>query len=139
MGDHGGGQSELSDLARKLSEKYSAGGVRVVFCGDVYEKAGGDFDHWLVANGYPTSLHGGIPDTSEMLYLGGNHGWVRREQLPNSLGDPVPKTGEKADPNVKRINNGIIGDARRSTPELGKRQFDMKVDYAVKQIRELLK
>jgi creatinine amidohydrolase len=47
--------------------------------------------------------------------------------------------GEKADPSVKRINNGIIGDARRSTAELGKRVFDMKVDYAVKQIRELIR
>jgi creatinine amidohydrolase/Fe(II)-dependent formamide hydrolase-like protein len=65
--------------------------------------------------------------------------WVRKEQLANSLGDPVPRKGEISDRNAKRINNGIIGDARRSTAELGKRQFDMKVDYAVKQIRELLK
>jgi creatinine amidohydrolase/Fe(II)-dependent formamide hydrolase-like protein len=36
------------------------------------------------------------------------------------------------------VNNGISGDARRSTEELGKKAFDMKVDYAVKQIRGLL-
>lgn len=138
MGDHGGGQSELQELARKLSEKHAAEGVRVVYCKDVYQKANEDFNQWLIAHGYPPSLHGGIPDTSEMLYLGGNRGWVRREQLVNSLGDPVPRTGEKADPNAKRINNGIVGDARRSTAELGKKVFDMKVDYAVKQIRELL-
>jgi creatinine amidohydrolase len=139
MGDHGGGQSELKDLARKLSAKYAAEGVRVVYCGDVYQKANDDFNQWLSVQGYPPSLHGGIPDTSEMIYLGGNHDWVRKEQLANSLGDPVPRKGETSDRNVKRINNGIIGDARRSTAELGKRQFDMKVDYAVKQIRELLK
>jgi len=63
MGDHGGGQSDLKDLAQTL-------------------------------------------DTSEMMYLGGNQGWVREEQLAHSLGD----------------NNGIIGDARRSTAQLGKRQ-----------------
>jgi creatinine amidohydrolase len=34
--------------------------------------------------------------------------------------------------------NGIQGDARRSTAELGKRAIDMKVDYAVRQIRSLL-
>ena len=34
--------------------------------------------------------------------------------------------------------NGILGDARRSTAELGKRAFDMKVDYAVRQIRSFL-
>jgi creatinine amidohydrolase len=138
MGDHGGGQTELKELARKLSEKYAAAGVRIVYCGDVYQKANDDFNRWLVAHGYPPSLHGGIPDTSEMLYLGGDHGWVRKEQLLNSLGDPLPETDGKADPKAKRANNGIIGDARRSTAELGKRQFDMKVDYAVKQIRELL-
>jgi creatinine amidohydrolase len=139
MGDHGGGQSELRDLAKRLSEKHAAGGVRVVYCDDVYEKANDDFNKWLVDHGYPASDHGGIPDTSEMLYLGGNNGWVRRDQLGNSVGDPVPVPDAKPDPNAKRINNGITGDARRSTAELGKRQFDMKVDYAVKQIRELLR
>jgi creatinine amidohydrolase/Fe(II)-dependent formamide hydrolase-like protein len=55
------------------------------------------------------------------------------------VGDPVRKPGEPRDPNVKRINNGISGDARRSTAEIGKRVSDMKVEYAVRQIRELLK
>ena len=138
MGDHGGGQLELQELASKLSQKHAAEGVRVVYCGDVYQKANDDFNQWLIVHGYPSSLHGGIPDTSEMMYLGGSHDWVRKDQLANSLGDPVLKTGEKADPNAKLINNGITGDARRSTAELGKRLFDMKVDYAVKEIRELL-
>ena len=138
MGDHGGGQSELRELARELSEKHAAEGIRVVYCGDVYQKANDDFNQWLIVHGYPPSLHGGIPDTSEMLYLGASHNWVRKEQLVNSLGDPVFKTGEKADLNAKRINNGVTGDARRSTAELGKRLFDMKVDYAVIEIRELL-
>jgi len=135
MGDHGGGQSELKSLAEKLSVKYAGQSVRVIYCDDVYEKANEDFAKWLAAAGYPPSLHGGIPDTSEMLYLGGNESWVRKGQLVNSLGDAVPKRGEGFDLHVK---NGIIGDARRSTAELGKRQFDMKVDYAVKQIRALL-
>jgi creatinine amidohydrolase len=139
MGDHGGGQRELKDLAGELSKKYAASGVRVVYCDDVYGKANDDFDNWLAAKGYPASRHGGVPDTSEMLYLGASRGWVRKDQLANSLGDPVLQRGEKADPNVKPIHNGIIGDARRSTSELGKRLFNMKVDDAVKQIRELLR
>ncbi len=48
------------------------------------------------------------------------------------------KPGEARDPNAKRINNGIQGDARPSTAELGKRLFDMKVDAAVDQIHRLL-
>jgi creatinine amidohydrolase len=138
MGDHGGGQKELGEVAKKLDEKYSSQGVRVVFCDEVYEKANADFDKWLAANKYPSSSHAGIPDTAEMLYLGGDKGWVRKDLVSTALGDPVRKRGEARDPNEKRVNNGITGDARRSTPELGKRIFDMKVDYAVNQIHQLL-
>jgi creatinine amidohydrolase len=138
MGDHGGGQKELGEVARKLDEKYSAQGIRVVFCDEVYQKANGDFDKWLTANHYPLSTHAGIPDTSEMLYLGGDKGWVRKELIASAVGDPVRKQGEPRDPNAKRINNGISGDARPSTAELGKRAFDMKVDEAVDQIHRLL-
>ena len=35
-------------------------------------------------------------------------------------------------------DNGIVGDPRRSSPELGKRVFDMKVDYGVAEIRRLM-
>lgn len=138
MGDHGGGQKELGEVAKKLDEKYSSQGIRVVFCDEVYEKANADFDKWLAANNYPSSSHAGIPDTSEMLYLGGDKGWVRKDLVSTALGDPVRKRGEPKDPNEKRVNNGITGDARRSTPELGKRMFDLKVDYAVNQIHQLL-
>jgi len=139
MGDHGGGQKELGEVARKLDEKYAPQGFRVVFCDEVYQKANGDFDKWLEANHYPVSSHAGIPDTSEMLYLGGDKGWVRKDLIATALGDPMRKPGEPRDPDARRVNNGIQGDARPSTAELGKRIFDMKVDYAVAQIRSLLK
>src|SRR5262249_22016629 len=142
MGDHGGGQQQLGEVAKALTEKYGSKGNRVVFCDEVYAKANGDFDKWLVENGYPSSSHARIPDTSEMLYLGGDKGWVRKDLIATAVGDPVPPAGARgggrgrgrgdADPNAPpRINNGITGDARRSTAELGKKIFDMKVDYAV--------
>lgn len=138
MGDHGGGQKELGEVAKKLDEKYAGQGIRVVFCDEVYKKAQDDFDKWLGANNYPASSHAGIPDTSEMLYLGGDKGWVRKELIATAVGDPVRKPGEPRDPNSPRINNGITGDARPSTAALGKRAFGIKVDYAVNQIHRLL-
>jgi creatinine amidohydrolase len=138
MGDHGGGQQELGEVAKKLDEKYAGQGIRVVFCDEVYKKANGDFDKWLAANNYPVSSHAGIPDTSEMLYLGGDKGWVRKELVATAIGDPIRKPGEARDPNAKRINNGITGDGRKASAELGKRMFDMKVEYAVIQIHRLL-
>jgi creatinine amidohydrolase len=147
MGDHGGGQPAVfSEVAKKLEEKYSPKGIHVYFCDEVYKKAQDDFDNWLVANGYPRSSHAGIPDTSTMLYLGGDKGWVRQELIPTAVGNPVPEPGQRGrgrgeppDPNAPpRINNGISGDARRSTVALGKKAFDTKVEYAVHQIQGFL-
>jgi creatinine amidohydrolase len=139
IGDHGGGQKEIKDVAAKLDAKYSPQGVRVIYSDGPYTKANEDFFAWLDKNGYPPSSHAGIPDTSELLYLEGDQHWIRKELLPTALGDAPRKPGEKPDPNVKRINNGISGDARRSSYELGKRFIDLKVQYGVEQIQELLK
>jgi creatinine amidohydrolase len=125
MGDHGGGQAQLGEVAKKLSEKYAGKGIRVVFCDDVYKTANADFDKYLTAHNLPVSQHAGIPDTSEMLYLGGDKGWVRKELIATAVGDP-------------QHPNGIRGDARPSTVALGKMAFDMKVDAAVAQIHKLL-
>jgi creatinine amidohydrolase len=144
MGDHGGGQKELGEVAGKLDNKYSGKGIRVVYCDQVYtgtkEHPGAqtDFEHWLADNGYPSGGHAGVSDTSEMLYLGADKGWVRAGLIPSALGDPVRERGQQQDPNKARVNNGITGDARRSTAQLGKKFVDMKVDYAVRQINQLL-
>ena len=138
MGDHGGGQPNVyRDVAKKLDDKYGPQGIHVFYCDDVYIKAQADFDKWLVDNGYPRSSHAGIPDTSEMLYLGGDE-WVRKELIKTALGDPVREPGAPRDTTAVRVNNGITGDARRSTAALGKRAFDQKVDYAVKQIKTMI-
>jgi creatinine amidohydrolase len=139
MGDHGGGQPNVyRTVAKTLDDKYASQGIHVYFCDDVYEKSRRDFDKWLAANGYPHSTHGGIPDTSTMLYLGGDT-WVRKDLIATALGDPVTRPGEpRPDPNAPRVNNGILGDGRRSSAELGKMVFDIRVDYAVKQIRQFL-
>jgi len=138
MGDHGGGQPNVyREVAKKLDDTYAPQGIHVYYCDEVYAKAQADFDKWLVDNGYPASSHAGIPDTSEMLYLGGDL-WVRKELVKTALGDPVRQPGQPFDSTAQRVNNGITGDARRSSAELGKKVFDMKVDYAVKQIRSLV-
>jgi creatinine amidohydrolase/Fe(II)-dependent formamide hydrolase-like protein len=135
MGDHGGGQKELAQLAALLDARYSPKGARVYYCGDVYGKANGEFDDWLKKEGYPASAHGGIPDTSLMMYLGGDE-WIRKDRIV--AGDPVPPPGERPDPARMTVKNGVTGDPRPSTPELGKRLFEMKVDAAVNQIRAFL-
>ncbi len=138
IGDHGGGQKELKEVAEKLDAKYKPQGARVIYSSAPYTEANTEFFKWLADNGYPASAHAGIPDTSEMLFLDKEGIYVRRELVATALGDPVRRRGEAPDPNVKRINNGISGDARRSSAELGKRFLDLKIDLGAKQIRELL-
>jgi len=137
MGDHGGGQPTIyEEVAEKLNAKYSGQGIHVYYCDQVYERANDDFEKYLVASGYPADLHGGIPDTSEMMYLDNDHTWVRRERLATAVGDPVVDGKPEVGPNSP--HNGIIGDARRASVALGKKIFDMKVEYAVRQIRRLV-
>ncbi len=134
MGDHGGGQPKVYDeVAKKLDGKYASQGIHVYYCDQVYKAADDAFDKYLAEHGYPPSLHGGIPDTAEMMYLDKDHTWVRRNLVATAVGDPVVDGKEQAGANSP--HNGISGDARRSTSELGKKVFDLKVDYAVRQIQ----
>ena len=141
MGDHGGGQPEVyQKLASKLDGNLS-GGARVFYCDQVYRPANDAFDRYLTQHGYPLGLHGYLFDTSEMMYLDRDNTWVRRDLISSAVGDPVVghTAGDgKAQFGPHSPQNGILGDARRSTAELGKRAFDMKVEYAVRQIRSLL-
>ena len=136
MGDHGGGQPQVyEEVAKKLDGNLS-GGARVFYCDQVYRPANDAFDQYLTQHGYPLGLHGYLFDTSEMMYLDKDNTWVRRDLVSSAVGDPV--VDGKAQFGPQSPQNGILGDARRSTAELGKRAFDMKVDYAVRQIRSLL-
>jgi creatinine amidohydrolase/Fe(II)-dependent formamide hydrolase-like protein len=153
MGDHGGGQPNVyADVAKKLDEKYAPQGIHVYYCNDVYTTANGDFDKFLEANQMPVSSHAGIPDTSEMLYLDSTNTWVRRDLVATAVGTPVTRggggrgrgqagdsAGVRGQAAPRDPGNGISGDARPSTAALGKKIFDMKVDYAVKQIQGFLK
>ena len=136
MSDHGDGQEPgpanvYQGVATKLDRKYATRGIHVFYCDKVYA-ANGDFEKYLIAHGYPDGDHGAVPDTSEMLYLG-DGSWVRKDLIGRSLGDPPLLPGQT--PGAHLLNNGITGDGRRSSAALGKMFFDMKVDYAVKQIR----
>ncbi len=137
MGDHGGGQKQLADLARELDAKYVAQGIRVVYCEDAYKKSNDDFDAYIAAKGLSPSGHASINDTSEMMYLEPAPGaWVRRDKLSEAIGTEHHR-GEPPDPTAPPPN-GVNGDGRKSTPEIGKVGYEMHVNEAVAQIKQLL-
>ena len=138
MGDHGGGQDELKKLATAMDAKYSPEGTHVYFSGAVYEQSRKELADWLTSKHLPLSNHAGISDTSIMLYLQPRpESWVRNI-YKTTAGDPVLPAGQRADPNAPRVNNGVTGDPRPSTPEIGKLAVEMKVNNAVAEIRKLI-
>lgn len=140
MGDHGAGQGPggpYDVVARTLNAKYGATGIHVYYCDQVYA-ADEVFNRQLQAEGYPPNVHAGITETSEMLYLEHGRNWVRQDQVATAVGGVPADFGQDRPRRAPPTGNGVKGDARRSTAALGKRQFDLKVDYAVKQIREFI-
>ena len=150
MGDHGGGQKQLGEVATELDAKYAPQGIRVVYCSDAYEKSNADYDAWLEKNGYSPGGHASINDTSEMMYLEpAKDAWVRSDKLPEAVGQPRrprPAPGDATaaaanpatPPAPRPPSNGVQGDGRRSSAELGKYGYDIHVSESVAQIRQLL-
>lgn len=139
MGDHGGGQKELAALATELDAKYAPQGIRVVYCEDAYKKSNDDYDAWIASKGLSPSGHASINDTSEMMYLEPvPDAWVRRDKLPIAV-EQIPADAPAAQPgHLKHSLNGVSGDGRASTAEIGKYGYDIHVSESVAQIRQLL-
>jgi creatinine amidohydrolase len=57
MGDHGGGQKQLEELAGSLDAKYRSQGVHVLYSAAAYAKARDDFDAILKEKNLPASNH----------------------------------------------------------------------------------
>lgn len=139
MGDSGGGQGPTgvyAAVAKKLDDKYAAKGIHVYYASAPYIAARDAFNKILTERNLPVGQHGSIQDTSEMMYLEtlpGNRDWVRKELLPQTLGALVVDGKVQRGPDTP--NNGITGDARKSSVELGKLRHEMKVDYAVREIQ----
>lgn len=137
MGDHGGGQKQLAELAGELDVKHSPNGVRVVYCEDVYRKSNADFDAYIASLGLSPGGHASVNDTSEMMFLEpAPDTWVRRDQLPGAVGAPRRRDAPP-DPNAPPPN-GVSGDARKASPQIGKVGYDLHVSQAVAQIKQLL-
>ncbi len=63
--------------------------------------------------------------------------WVRRDKLAEAVGTERHGPGATPDPNAPPPN-GVSGDGRKATAEIGKVGYDMHVQQAVSQIRALL-
>ena len=127
LGDHGGYQSSLLKVAAKLNRAWAsdpaASRCRVHALTDYYQASGAGHAQLLAARGFSAAeigSHAGLADTSLALAI--DPSLVRLDQLQRAA-----KSGER---------EGVWGDPRRATAELGQLGVDRIVAVSVAAIRE---
>jgi creatinine amidohydrolase/Fe(II)-dependent formamide hydrolase-like protein len=122
LGDHGGYQADVKLVADRLNRQWAAGPVRAHAIGEYYRAAATDFPAILKARGYSNAeigTHAGLADTSLALAVDAH--LVHLHEMQSG-----PKRGPE---------EGVYGDPRRSSAELGQLGVDVIVSRSVEAIR----
>lgn len=121
LGDHGGYQRELANVTERLNRVWASGPARAHAPPEYYRVVESDYPRLLRARGLrddEIGSHAGLADTALMLALDAT--LVRSDQLAS-------RSFERAD--------GVTGDPRRATPELGQLGVDLIVTQTANAIR----
>jgi creatinine amidohydrolase/Fe(II)-dependent formamide hydrolase-like protein len=123
LGDHGGYQAALKATADRLNREWSKSPARAHAILEYYRATQNEYVQRLKAKGYSEKeigVHAGLADTSLMLAIDPH--LVRSEQLHGEL---------RLDK-----NQGVAGDPRRATAELGQIGVDVIVTKTVNAIKQ---
>lgn len=122
IGDSGGNQAGMRNVAAALNEEWASIGARVFSLNDYYEKGGEHYRAWMLAAfGYDRTIvggHAGISDTSQMLF-------VHPEGIRT---DRIMPWGGPAD-------SGVSGDPTRARAEIGQMGLEFKINAGLAQYR----
>jgi len=123
LGDHGGYRASMERVASKLNREWAARpGTRVHALGEYYRAAALDFPASLKAQQFSAEeigTHAGLADTS--LALAADAALVRKDA---------------AAARVRGASDGVAGDPRRASAELGQPGLEHIVEVSVAAIRE---
>jgi creatinine amidohydrolase/Fe(II)-dependent formamide hydrolase-like protein len=122
LGDSGGNQEGMKEVALALNSEWRGGKTRVHFVPEYY--SGNGFVEWLKSQGETEETigtHAGISDTSQLLAVAPQH--IRKDQLAKGGGFE---------------GSGVSGDPTRATVEYGRKGMELKVDTAVARIQKLI-
>ena len=124
IGDSGGNQQGMRDVAAKLNKEWEGGKTKVYALTDYYEGGREHYRAWLeAAYGYTDEIigsHAGISDTSQMLHV--RPTGVRKDMIK-------PWGGPK--------DSGVSGDPMKATAEIGRMGIEFKVNSAINQYKLL--
>ncbi len=124
IGDSGGNQAGLANVAKTLNEEWKGSGATVFALTDYYEQSRLHYRAWLqAAFGYDDETagsHAGITDTSQMLFI--RPAGIRKDQI-KAWGGPR--------------DSGVSGDPTKATAEIGKMGIEFKVNAGLNQYKAL--
>ncbi|MGQ0649784.1 MAG: creatininase family protein [Gemmatimonadaceae bacterium] len=124
IGDSGGNQQGLTNVANALNAEWQGTDVRVYALVDYYQKGRVQLREYLLKtygwDAATVGTHAGTTDTSQLLYVYPEG--IRRNKLAPSGGGP---------------ESGVNGDPTKASAEIGKVAIDLKVNAAVEQYRSL--
>jgi creatinine amidohydrolase len=125
LGDHGSDQRGERAVADRLNKEWAAKPVRVHAIEEYYRASESEFSRLLRGKGYAEEeigIHAGLADTSLMLAL-----------------DPRLVRTDRLKPGAKRESgDGVSGDPRRSTAELGQLGVDLIVTRTVAAVKKAI-
>lgn len=126
LGDHGGYQLNLQRVAQQLNREWTgSSGARVINLAQYYHLSSAGFDALLTKRGYREAeigTHGGLADTALTEAVDKN--LVRSDRM---LTGPIAT-----------VRDGISGDPRRASVELGQAGVQLIVDGSVAALKAAL-
>lgn len=123
IGDSGGNQAGLKEVAHLLNKEWAGGGARVHFVPEYYGALDG-FRDWLIAQGEKkedVGTHAGITDTSQLMAI--DPRFVRKDKLADRGGFE---------------GSGVSGNPARASVAYGRKGLDLKVEATVRRLREMI-
>ena len=124
IGDSGGNQAGLRNVANTLNAEWKDRGARVFALTDYYEGGRDAYRAWMLKTfAYDDAIvgsHAGISDTSQLLFV--HPAGIRKDQI-KPFGGPR--------------DAGVSGDPTKATAEIGKMGIEFKVNAAIAQYKAL--
>jgi creatinine amidohydrolase/Fe(II)-dependent formamide hydrolase-like protein len=122
IGDSGGNQAGLKEVAEQLNKEWAGSRTRVYFVPDYYSGTG--FDAWLLGQGEKKEdigTHAGITDTSQLMAIDAS--FLRPDKFAANGGYE---------------GSGVTGNPTRASVAYGKKGLELKIEAGVRQIRALV-
>jgi len=121
IGEHGASQAVQEQVANKLTREWQTEGVKVLHISDYYNEHNGQVAFAETLHIPDIEAHAGFADTAEMLVA-----------QPTGIREKLRGHYTPEDYSTK----GAMGDSTQATTEYGKILLDLKINAAVKQVKE---